>query len=799
MRLSLDWLKEFVVVKESPEKVAEILTLLGFEVEAIEQLGKNLSSIIVAQILEIRKHPNADKLQLVKVTDGNRKLNIVCGAWNIKAGQRVPLARVGTRLPNGKKISRVKIRGVESEGMLCSEKELNLGTDHAGIYILGNECKIGLGLDKALKLSDYVFEIAISPNRPDCLSVIGLAREYAAKTSRPLKNIKYTFVKKSAKKGARKLSVLNKNINLCPKYSARLVNNVKVSDSPDWLKARLIAVGIRPKNNIVDCTNYLMIENGQPLHAFDADKLHKNGNTMQIIIRNAESKEKVKTLDGHIRQLDRSILVIADSEKPVALAGIMGGEESQVTKETRNIILESARFNPLSIRRSSRQLGLRTDSSSRFEKGIDQAYTDIALDLAAGLISKLAGGEVSRDKVVKTAKKLQSVKKITVAADYINNLIGSAISAQKMKVFLKKLGCQVSGSAKELGVVPPSWRSDLNIGADIAEEVGRLDGYNNLKPTLLTGLLKPAVNDMILTGSEKMADLMVRLGYSEVRNYSFYGLSDARTTEVEPERHYKISNPLSPEQEYLRVSLMPRLKENLRKNSGLGSDLRLFEIGKTYQPGAELPDENTVLGLALNIQREDNQSVFSEFKGVINNICDVLGVNELVELQLAGNAKYLIKLSSGDEIGLIYIMSSSELSSLKLKGAAGLCGIRLNNLFVKMTDQKKYRSFSSYPSIERDLSVIVNEKIKFAQLVNVICRINRETVSQNEPDGLISNFYLFGKIFRNQKLGLSKKSVPLRIIYQSPIRTLTNSEIDKLQNNIISKLQREVGAEIKNN
>ncbi len=794
MRLSLDWLKDFVAVKEVPEKAAEILTLLGFEVETIEKPGREIKNVITTKITKIRKHPQADRLQLATVTDGKKEQEVVCGATNIRVGQTVPLARVGTVLPGGRKIEKAKIRGVVSEGMLCSEKELGLGLDHEGIYILDSRVSLGQSLSQALGLNDAVLDITISPNRSDCFSVLGLAREYAAQTGRSLKTKKYSL-KKINKKSS--VTIVNRETKICPKYTAREIIDVKVESSPVWLKSRLIAAGVRPINNVVDATNYMMLETGQPIHAFDLDQLAETSGNHRIIIRSAKQKEKIKTLDGQGRELNPSMLIIADSREPIAVAGVMGGVASEVTPETKRVVLEVAAFDKLSVRKTSQQLGLRSESSTRFEKGIDLTQIETVSDNTASLIADLSSGKVLSKMHVNGSKAKPKENKVELDLAEVKRLLGIEIPKPEIKKYLQRLGFKVTGSAKSFNVTVPSWRSDIVVPADLIEEIGRMYGYNKLEPTLLTGTLKPSKTNKSDAWSEKLRDSLVGLGYSEVYNYSFYDLKSAETAELPASEHYKVSNPMSPDQKYLRASLIPRLKENLRRNGSHQKDMHIFEVGRTFHPGADLPVEHTVLAAAVARDRAKSQEIVLELKGVLQKILNTLHLNILMHIESVRPGYYKIKLGEMGEVGGLFIFSNREMNQLKLSGSAGAFGIRLDLIIGKASDRVQYQPFSQYPTIERDLAVIIDEQIEYVKIGEAICRINQTTMSKQEPNGLVADLGLFGEIYRGKNIGSNKKSLPIRIVYQSPSRTLSHKEVEKIQNKIISKLQQEFGAKIK--
>ena len=596
MKLPVNWLKDFVKLPLKIEKLSDILTFSGTEVEKIEVKGDNLKNIVVGEIITIVKHTNADKLKLCKVRVKKGKvLKIVCGANNVKVGQKVPVALPGAELPDGTKIEKTKIRGLDSEGMLMAEDELGIGDDHAGIYILGDKAKIGQSIRLALGLSEPVLDLALTPNRADCFSVLGIAREVAAVSKRKLnfepEKIK---IKEKGNEINKWLTIKVNEKNLCPKYTARIIEEVEVGDSPEQIKNRLRAAGIRPVNNIVDATNYVMLELGQPLHAFDYDKL--SGKKKSIIVRKAKKDEKLKTLDGKERELETNMLVIADGQGAIALAGVMGGEKTEICKKTTRVILESAVFKPLSVRKTAQKLALRSESSNRFEKGLDYNMTEIALDRAASLIAKLTGGKIVKGKF-KTTHELKNLRPtITLSLDLLKTYLNTKPPISRLKQIFTSLGFEfIEAKEGKLKLKVPSWRLDVRTEEDLIEEVARLYDYNKLKPTFLKGILKPVELPKELYWQNKIKDLLVSADMIEVYNYSNYSENLAKNFGLNPEKHYRVTNPLNPEQEYLRQSLIPMMLKNVALNSDYSEDLAIFEVGNVFLSGHDLPKEEKMV------------------------------------------------------------------------------------------------------------------------------------------------------------------------------------------------------------
>ena len=810
MQLSYNWLKEFLSgLKLSPEKLAGVLNLHVAQVEKVEKLGEGLDKVIVAEIIEIKPHPNADKLQIVKVktkyqsTQAPKYLTIVCGASNIKLGQKVPLALPGARLANGIEIKESIIRGIKSQGMLCAEDELGVGEDHTGIYILPEKTKLGVSLKKVLGLDDAILEIENKSltHRPDLFNHIGFAREISAclgqvklkisaeggsasggknaKVKTTIKNLKLSKDKKILK-----IKVEDKK--LCPRYMAVIMDGVKITPSPEWMQARLRNLGIRPINNVVDITNYVMIELGQPLHAFDYDKLKyveklkiknkksktqtKNQKIKQIIIRRAKKEEKILALDGKEYEIGEEDLVIADSSAPIAIAGVMGGEASGVTEETKTIVIESANFDPVAIRRTSWRLGLRTDSALRFEKGLALRCPCAGLRRAQELVEKLAQG-VSASKIfdLKTnlaSKELRKRKKIILRFDYVNRLIGQNISTKIVVNILRRLGFKIFEIKKDkIRITVPGWRKDISLEEDLIEEIVRIYGINKIKPGPILAELKPVKPEIEFVLEKKLRNILVGMGFDEVYNYSFYSAQIIDEIGSDKEKHLKLSNPLSPDQQYLRASLIQGLVKNAKKNSKNFPEFKIFEIGRVFNP----EEKKKIAGL---IYPED----YGVVKGVLELIFDRLGVEETRIIYKAGppGSEFLVS------------VDSKVIGSLGLSDDFSFFELDFDSLARLAKEVKKYQPVSAFPPIKRDLAFLIDKKNTWDGIVR--------TVKGVSP--LIQQIELFD-VFEDKRFG-GKHNLAFHIIYQSYQRTLKAEEIDKIQTKIIKTLEEKFNAQLRN-
>ncbi len=799
MKLSYQWLKEILgKIKISPEKLANLLNLKVAAVEKVKKLAHGLDKVVVAEILEIKKHPQADKLQLVtlrfKIQNSKFKiLQVVCGAFNIKVGDKVPLALKGAILPNGVEIKESIIRGIKSEGMLCAEDELGVGEDHTGILILDKSAKIGEKVSKVLGLDDTIIEIENSAltHRPDLFSHYGFAREIAAIT-----NSKFKIQKSKVKVKTKKLFNLKIKIEDpkdCLRYMAVVIDNVKIAPSPIWLQNRLRNLGIRPINNIVDITNYVMLEINQPLHAFDYEKLSsiQNQNSKQIVIRRARKEEKLLCLDGVERKLDNNVLVIADSKKPIALAGIMGGEESGITEKTKTIVIESANFNPVVIRKGMRKLGLRTEASLRFEKGLPLVFAKDGILRAIELIEKIANGKVVskiydiKDK--KTEKLLKTPKKINLEVEKVSNLIGEKISEKQIVKYLNNLGFTVKKIGKMLKVIVPMFRNDVEFEEDVIEEIARLYGYQKINPKPIDGKLNFLPYDPLLKLEKNLKNILIGLGFDEVYNYSFYGEKIINLLKLKRE-HLELTNPLNPDQRYLRISLLPKILENAEKNVSFYDRFRIFEIGKVYfLSDNKIEQPKYLAGLIL----EKNEKIFYLAKGVIEIILKKIGIN-IISYQKNSdqNYQYLDNpttiMINNEKIGVFGLIKKHIKDNLKITDDLAVFEIDLEKLSKLKIEVKTFEKISSYPPILRDLAFIVSKNIIFEELYQIIKNFHPLIYSVEPFD-----------VFESEKLGKDVRNIAFHLIFQSPERTLKSEEVEKIISDLVKTLEQKFGAKLR--
>ena len=802
MKVSLSWLKKYVSVDMGVDRLVDALTMVGLEVESAANRYAYLDSVLVGRITAINAHPNADKLRLCDVDIGDRTITVVCGAPNIETDMHVPVALPGTVFPNGSVLQHSFIRGTSSAGMICSENELGLGLDAAGIMVLDPKLPAGKKLQPALALSDTMIDIDLTPNRPDCLSVIGIAREIAAIQNTSIRYPDY-HIADAGENIAELTSVSIEAPDFCPRYTARLVVDIEIGPSPYWLQDNLMSIGMRPINNIVDITNFVMMETGQPLHAFDFDQLAEN----RIVVRAAEEGERFTTLDEKERRLSRDILLICDGEKPVGIGGVMGGMNSEIGDSTTRVLLESAYFNPVSIRKTAKKLGLNTEASHRFERGVDPRGTINALNRAARLMTELAGGRLVTGLIDEHPQPVE-IKTIRLSLAATNRLLGIQFDAETVTSLLKSIEFKVSAEdAGHLLVDPPSFRVDVTRPEDLMEEVARLSGYNNIpttypkRPAEGRPLLKP------LAMRNRFRRLMSGFGFSEAINYSFISRDACNRLELKDDdprrRTVAILNPLSEEQAVMRTSLVPGLLETMHRNlSQQEKNLKLFEIGKVYlgKGPDRLPDEVEILaGLwcgarsAASWHGDEAGCDFFDLKGAVDGLLKAIDIAGIDFIGLPETSctytrpGYSARILSGeDQIGVIGEVHPQVLRHFDLKQTAYIFELNIDSILPLIPEEKQSRPIPKFPAVSRDATLIVDKDIESRQILKRVEQLD-------EP--LIEDVHLFD-IFEGEPIPAGSKSISFRIIYRSDARTLEDEEINALHKAVTEKLLQEFNASL---
>ena len=797
MNVSLNWLKTYIDFDFSPAELADRLTMLGIEVESIKQLGAGLEGVVVGKVISITTHPNADKLTLCKVDIGEMDaLQIVCGAPNVREGMFAPVATIGTALPTGITIKRAKLRGEESHGMLCSEKELTISDEASGLMDLPSNLSVGMSLTEALGLNDLILELEITPNRPDCLSMLGVAREIRAETGNRIK-----FPEAAPQESGADIreitSVTIDDPDLCPRYAARVVQGVQVAESPPWLKQRLESVGVAAINNIVDVTNFVLMEYGQPLHAFDYHKLAEN----RIVVRRAKENETITTLDEEERKLNPNMLVIADAEKPVALAGVMGGHYSEITEKTGDVLLESANFQPASIRSTSKELGLHTEASYRFERGADLEVVISALDRAAQLIVELAGGTICKG-VVDVYPGRKEPLKIRLRKERVNFILGTSIEVEEIDQILSRLGFGIEPLQTEVDnfeIRVPSFRSDITREIDLIEEIARVHGYDNIPTTLPKGDIPMPPTDTSVEVRRRIRNLLLGSGMMEAVNYSFIHpncFEKVRLNDDHPLRGViKLQNPLSPEMSILRTTLIPSLLENAKHNHNhQTNNIALFEMSSVFIQGKEPARVAGILagdiggGVYGNPYRSPD---FFDIKGIVEGLLDVCGIHGY-ELQQTEEPTYhpgrnAEVLLGETRIGIMGEVHPVVLENYELPFKAYLFEFDLQKITDAANFSKRFDPIPKYPSIQRDLAIVVNQGLKSDIPMEIINTTSGEWVD---------SIRLFD-VYQGNQVPDGKKSLAYTITYHSATETLTDKAVNDLHDKIVQRLNKKLGAELR--
>ena len=816
MKISFNWLKDFVSVPKNvtPEALASKLMLTTTEIEGIEKRGEVLDKLIVGFVKTREKHPNADRLSATKVDIGGGKiLNIVCGAPNVLAGQKVVVALPGVTLPNGLTLERREVRGIVSEGMICSADEMGLGpSSHAGIMVLSGAAKVGAKVSTVLPMKDVIYEIdnkSLS-HRSDLWGHYGMAREVAAIFGQKFKEYKIKKAK-NISKSAVKFEVKVQNKKLCPRYLGAVVENIKIGPSPAWLSARLESVGVRSINNIVDITNYVMLEFGQPMHAFDFEKVEadergsKRGLTRKIIVREAKNGESMATIDGVQRKLDSSMLVIADNKKPIAIAGVMGGGNSEVSDKTTKIILEAANFDFINVRKTSMRLGLRTEASIRFEKGLDPNFAELGMARALELIAKIIPGAKVAGKIVDVKNFKLNQGPIKFDFDFLNKKIGEIIPPAKVVSILKDLGFGLKKVGKVLNVKIPTWRAtkDVDVAEDLVEEVARVYGYDNIRGKMPEVRMTTPEENRARKVERLVKNILAKgLGMTEICNYSFAEEKVLRKFGLNPAEHIRLKNSINKNLTHLRQSLIPGLVANMAQNQYFVDSVRIFEMGKIFfreagelkkggKSSERLPRQDE--SLAGMILEKGNETPFYGVKAVAAEVLDVLHIAHKFEVwqkdvpMWANSARTAKIVVGGKTLGIVTELSPAVEQSFGVRHRVGIFGINFTELVKLYRDEVAYRSIPKYPAIELDLALIVTQKTVWDDVLkNIFEAENR----------LVKEVKLFD-VYEGRGVEAGKKSLAFRIVYRSDERTLRIEEAKKIEEKIIQKLGQKFGAKLR--
>ena len=821
IKVPLSWLRAYCDIPWSVEELVERLVMTGLEVDAVETVGSDFEGFVAGRVERVERHPDADRLSLCAVDVGGESLQIICGAPNVAAGQMVPVARVGAALPGGMKIKKAKIRGVASFGMICSEAELNLSDDHEGIMVLDGETEPGRPLKDVLGGPETVLSIDVGTNRPDCLSLVGIAREITALAGGE------TRVPSGAvtESGPPVDSLANVRVDAhddCPRFVGRVITGVRIGPSPDWLKRRIEAAGVRSISNVVDVTNYVMLEMGQPLHAYDLDQLAGHG----IVVRRARDKEEFTTLDGVERTLDAEVLMIADHERSIGVGGVMGGLNTEITEDTGRVFLEGACFDAVRVRRGSKALQLQTDASRRFERGMDPELQGEAVGRAAGLIAEVAGGAVAEG-MIDVRSPSRPVPEIRLRTDRVNGLLGTGLDRDEIAAFLRRLQFAVrterteqtgrtrrtrrsdgaGGGDLEVGV--PSFRRDVHREVDLIEEVARLYGYDRIEPVVSAPSRDESADarerEEDLRGRQderrRLRDTMAGFGFTEVVTHSL--LHPDLNQLIDPSRPgVLIDNPLSPELSAMRTSLAATVLNVVRWNANRKvRDIRIFEAGRVYWPKKSgLPDEPEHLCIAVTGQRHaphwdgpPEAFDFFDFKGLTEALLGRLGLDR-VETVPYDNVDPLFDadrtgelLADGVRTGRYGAVSHRVLDRYEIREPVWIGVIDCGVVFGRASGQRVYHSSPKYPALERDLAIVVPEEVSHRDILEEIRACSGDLLEAVE---------LFD-VYRGEQIAAHCKSMAYAMRYRSADRTLTDAEVTRLQDKVLRRLASRYRAELR--
>lgn len=804
MKVSYRWLKQYVNIDIDPAELADQLTMAGLAVEHVEFLNGGIKNVVVGEILEIKEHPQADKLVICQVNVGKETVQIVTGASNVKTGQKIPVAVVGAELPGGVKIKKARLRGIDSFGMMCSARELNIDEffvseeSREGILILHPDTPAGEDAVQVLGLDDAVLEFELTPNRSDCLSVINIAREVATVTGCDLRMPEINFEEtKEEINGVAAVEV--KDPDLCHRYVVRVVKDVKIGPSPEWMQHFLRSAGVRPINNVVDVSNFVMLEMGQPLHTFDYDLITGH----RIIVRRAQEGEKMVTLDEQERVFNCDTLLICDEEKPITVAGVMGGLETEVALETTNILIEAAWFHPVSIRRTSRMLGLRSESSLRFEKGLDVHNVVNSCNRAAQLLAELAGGRVVKGVIDTFQGKAEPVV-IKLRTQKVNDILGIGISTEEIANFMTRLHFPVQVKDNEMNVTIPSYRQDITREIDLVEEVARLKGYDKIPVTLPFGSMTEGKRTEMQSLEDRVKELLIGMGLTEVISYSFISPRDLDKinlpAEAELRKVVKIQNPLSDEQSIMRTTLIPGLLGTAALNvSRRNTDLAIFEMGRVFLPGNEkLPHEvKTVAAMALGkINRgwkwEPQELDFYYLKGVLEELFRRLGINNW-QLKAESLPPFLHPGRAGrifiNEVNVGYLgeVHPKVQENYDLEKKAVVFQLEMNPLLEAVSGQVHCARVGKFPAVQRDMALVVPDSVT-ARLVNDVIWANGGEI--------LTGVDLFD-IYQGNQIPQGFKSLAYSLSFQAADHTLTDEEVVQVFEKIKKRLFEELGVELR--
>ncbi|WP_102399945.1 phenylalanine--tRNA ligase subunit beta [Haloimpatiens massiliensis] len=792
MLVPVKWLKDYVDINVSPKELADRLTMSGSKVEELIVTGDEIQKVVTGKLVKIEKHPDADKLSICTVDIGKEEpIQIVTAATNMKEQDVVPTALHGSTLHGGLKIKKGKLRGVVSNGMFCSEEELGIAGDEPvyGLMILPQDTPVGKDIKEVVDMTSALIDFEITSNRRDCFSILGMARETAATLGVSYKAPSLDYTSKCSENINDILKVEVKD-ELCRRYMARGVKNIKIQPSPSWMQERLLEAEVRPINNIVDITNFVMIELGQPMHAFDRRDIEEN----KIVVEKAVDDQKFTTLDEEERKLDSSMLCIKDGNRTVALAGIMGGLNSEVKEDTSEIIFECANFNGVNIRNSSKKLALRTESSSKFEKDLDPNLVEIAMNRACHLIEELGAGEVLEGTIDVYNEKAEP-HTLDVDYNWVNKFLGTNIPKESMKEYLDRLDLNTVINGDILHITVPTFRSDVNIKEDVAEEIVRIYGYNNVKSTMPSSETAKAGKNIRQKLEDKVIEALISSGLNQSISYSFVSPKIFNKILLpensELRKVVTIKNPLGEDYSIMRTTTIASIMESLQRNYTRSNDkVRLFEIGKVYIANEDennLPEERNILTIGMYGEVD-----YFHLKGVVENVLEVLGVkkasfkreNQNTAFHPGKTAALYVRKEC---LGILGEIHPDVCENYEVNERCYVAELNLDILFKNAALERKYKPLPKFPAVTRDLAVLINEEVLVQEIEDII---------KKQGGNLLESYRLFD-VYQGKQIPEGKKSVAYALIYRLEDRTLTDKEVNKVHDKILRSLEYKLGAELR--
>lgn len=792
MKVPVRWLKDYVDIDISAKELGDKLTLSGSKVEEVVTTGDEINNVVTGRILKIDNHPNADKLVVCSVDIGREDpIQIITAATNMKENDIVPVALHGSTIHGGVKIKKGKLRGLMSNGMFCSEEELGIAGDKPvyGLMILPESTPVGKNIKSVIDMESSVIDFEITSNRPDCLSVVGIARETAAtlNTEYKMPNIKYSEYKDESIENKLKVNIED---NLCKRYIAKIVKNVKIAQSPSWMQKRLFEAGVRPINNIVDITNFVMLEMGEPMHAYDIRHIKSN----TIVVKRAQDGEKFTTLDGTERELDRNVLTIRDGNRAIGLAGIMGGLNSEIENDTTEVVFECANFDGTNIRVTTQNLGLRTEASSRFEKDIDPNLAEIAMNRACNLVEELGAGDIVNGCIDIYNKKVKP-HYVEVDSNWINKFLGINISPEDMADYLDRLELNTKINGNMLKIYVPTFRSDINIKQDVAEEVARMYGYGRIPSTIIESVNTRGGKNHKQKLDDKVISTLIASGLNQSISYSFFSRKVFDKIRLPENSNLRkvvtIRNPLGEDYSVMRTTTIPPMMEALSRNYSRNNEIvRLFEMGKVYIPNedlSKLPDEKNMITLGMY----GNVDYF-DLKGVIENILDAFQIKNFSFKREEKNptfhpgktADLYIK---NQFVGVLGEVHPGVTENYGIGVRCYLSELNLDFIYKYSDSSKKYKPLPKFPVVSRDISILVDKNILVQDIENII---------KQQGGKMIENIKLFD-VYEGKQIEKGKKSVAYSISYRLKNRTLTDEEVNKVHDRILRTLENKLGAKLR--